>query len=909
MEAHKVRFVRCPGCLQLLVEYPSIPVYQCGGCGAVLRAKNRAASTVSTNTESGEQKGFSNNLLGDPQDNKLICTDGQKIAPSSDAQSSVVPEKITSASEERTMPASKNVDSGKHVDMECSLVGGNITNSDVRIGYINNEDEGAVSNSSLGSMRKIENVGTDGNANNEKCFITHDGSISNEVCTTPSMIDVDLGAGSNSNLTGEVESLVEGKCSLSNNNVNCQEIVAGCQPDGETESRSNNVNCQEIVAGCQPDGETESRSNNVNCQEIVAGCQPDGETESRSNNVNCQDIVAGCQPDGETESRSNNVNCQEIVPGCQQDDVTESKSNSFSAGTKDRSQPCEGLQVESHEDLIEELVRSLSLSDDEQDFVDIADNSELNDALRSQIGSCRFSSGNKTSDAPRADPHGQLIEGLEMSFSDAEELLDQNVMVAHNEIVENVSLDDDGKQKHILDMGGANSYEESVPPLDDGHIKPGQNFQQNELAAVSMKEKEEGHLEEINVANHAEADSGTVPVQSNLSTESFCAVMPPSCDKTTEEESKTYIGRKLCQGLSLDSEEFRSIQNFIESQMDGTSSSLSSGSPSHVGMEHKKSNKFNKIDCLERLKKMEDLRDQLNQLCSQKGLGDRYKSKGFEHLQQQSSYKHIEHHPCGFDDDSMLSSGTIDPYYDHEKPPKYQSPVPFSPTRSCCHYGHRQPHIPYNCSAWEFNSYYQSSYAGSTILEQESLSSSYKEQKRAVRKHILRSLSGASPFTICNGCFNLVQVPSNIYVSKRKVAKFQCGWCSKALVLSFPATHSEDAKFSEEVNQKPSKRVHSRVVNMDGAESFSAKCSRGDPMSISTEECGASFSRSLSGRTSPAIDVPGSGKKVSESALHWLMGYDSASQLLRHSRVFDDGYDSFESMVPVSKRVSRRKNL
>jgi len=38
------------------------------------------------------------------------------------------------------------------------------------------------------------------------------------------------------------------------------------------------------------------------------------------------------------------------------------------------------------------------------------------------------------------------------------------------------------------------------------------------------------------------------------------------------------------------------------------------------------------------------------------------------------------------------------------------------------------------------------------------------------------------------------------------------------------------------------------------------------------------------------------------------MGYDSASQLLRHSRVFDDGYESFESMVPVSARVSRRKN-
>ncbi|KAL5205713.1 hypothetical protein ABZP36_033922 [Zizania latifolia] len=811
MEAHKLRFVRCPGCLQLLVEYHSIPVYQCAGCGAVLRAKNRVVPAVNTNTESGEQKEFSNNSLGDPQNNKLISTDGNQIAPSSDAQCSVAQEKITFASEERTMSPTNISESGMYVNMECSLVAGNVSNSDVTIEDIHDGDEGIVSNSSLDSMGKVDNIGTDGNVNSEKGFITHDGSISNEVGTTPSMVNMDLGAGSNCNLTGEVEILVEGKCCLGNNNVNCQEIVRGCQPD----------------------------------------------------------------------------------------DVTESKSNSFCASTKDRSQPYEGLRVESHEDLIEELVRSLSLSDDEEDFVDIEDNSELNGVLRSQMGSCRFSSGNKMNDAPRTDPHGRLIEELEMSFSDAEEPLDQSVMVARNDTVESVSLD----------IGGANSYEETILPLDEGHLKSGQNVQQNELVAVSVEEKEEGHLEEINVANHAEAGNGTVAVLSNLSNEEFCAIMQPSYDKRKEENPNTYIGRELRQGLSLDSEDFRPIQNFIESQMDGTSSSLSSGSPSHGDLEYKTSNKFKKIDRLERLKKMDDLRDRLNRLSSQKGLGNMYKSKGFECLQQQSSYKHIEHHPCGFDDDSILSCGTIDPYYDHGKPPWYPPPVPFSPTHSHRHYGHRQPHIPYNCSAWEFNSYYQSSYAGSTILEHESLSSSYKEQKRAVRKHILRSLSGASPFTICNGCFNLVQVPSDIYVSKRKIAKFQCGRCSKALMLSFPAAHSEDAKFSKEVNQTPSKPVHSRVVNMEGANSFSAECSRRDPLSRSTEECGASFSRSFSRRTIPAVDASGSGKKASDLALHRLMGYDSASQLLRHSRAFDDGYDSFESMVPVSNRVSRRKNL
>ena len=78
-----------------------------------------------------------------------------------------------------------------------------------------------------------------------------------------------------------------------------------------------------------------------------------------------------------------------------------------------------------------------------------------------------------------------------------------------------------------------------------------------------------------------------------------------------------------------------------------------------------------------------------------------------------------------------------------------------------------------------------------------------------------------------------------------------------------------------------------------------------DPVSID-EEYGAS-SRSLSTQAGSSLVATQSSKKASESALHRLMGYDSASQLLRHSRVFEDRYDSFESMVPVSSRVSRRK--
>ncbi|XP_073051967.1 uncharacterized protein [Primulina eburnea] len=40
-EPAKVRLVRCPKCENLLPELPDFPLYQCGGCGAVLKAKKK----------------------------------------------------------------------------------------------------------------------------------------------------------------------------------------------------------------------------------------------------------------------------------------------------------------------------------------------------------------------------------------------------------------------------------------------------------------------------------------------------------------------------------------------------------------------------------------------------------------------------------------------------------------------------------------------------------------------------------------------------------------------------------------------------------------------------------------------------------------------------------------------------
>uniref|UniRef100_A0ACD5W635 Uncharacterized protein n=1 Tax=Avena sativa TaxID=4498 RepID=A0ACD5W635_AVESA len=1107
MEAQKLRFVRCPKCHQLLVEYPSIPVYQCGGCGTVLRAKNRGVPVTHPDQGSGEQNNSPLSLEGSIQTSKSISSDEQKVVLAyTEPSENVVEGSISSVSKDdiscenvnpqRTLSVGESATSGEVGGEECcSPVDGNAPNPELMIKEA--DDKGTEANSSLKLIENVQNVEVTESGKGEKGYSMDDASVGSKVAAVHSMESDELADHCN-NVRGEIESMDEQKLSASNKNMNCHEVAETNKLYKEDEAKFNNMLSQR----------------------------------------------------------------------------------------EDKSQPYEGLLIESYEDLIEELERSLSLTDDEEDFSDAADNNGLNDALHNQISSRRFLSAGKLNDDPRSDPHGRLIEELERSFSDAEEPLEHHVGVAEKDIQdevhgkehdkdqqflvnetantcegsmssadiehiqseqkfqqnkltadgteekeegwtgddtkidyvhgnehavltnkdipdiihenehdkdhlyldtesanpcegsissfdeghlkfgqnfqqnepttdgpkekEDVCIDDYNKincfhaNEHIvvtnkviaerihenehdsknnsvhgidhvvltskdipdtihenehdkdpqyLDTESAKPCEGSISSIGDGHLKCGQSFQQNELTTDGLKEKDDSYIQDDNKINcfhanehvvvtnkdiayrihenehdksminphylgaesanlseggispfsdghlksresfqqheltpdvteekkagHTEDDNMTICVQadrpvavagfSSLSNERIHS-KSPSFVKKKEEISCRYRASLLRQGLSLDAEDFNSIQNFIESQMDGTSSSLSSGSPSQGDLVLKTSNNVKTVDQLERLKKMDGLRDQLNRLSIQKGLEKRYQKKDLEYQPQQLHTYDAEQQFQSFDADSNPSSCTLDSYYGHRKPPMYPPPNPFSPAHSYAHYhfGHAQAHIPHNFDAWEFNSYYQSSQGGSSILDHDSLKSSFKEQKRVVRKHILRPLSGASPYTVCNSCFYLVQMPSDIYISKGKIGKMQCGKCSRVIVLSVPAVKHADANLSKELTQKSSK-TDNRIVGRTESASY--------PVGVS-EDYGASFTRSLSTRAGQALAATQSSKKVSDSALHLLMGYDSASQLLRHSRAFerhsrafDDGYESFESMVPVSNRVSRRKNM
>jgi len=1038
MEPHKLRFVRCPRCNQLLVEYPSIPVYKCGGCGTVLRAKHRAVPVAQAGSGSDQCNSFPNSLQGSPQSSKSICSDEQKAASTVDhSREAMVDGSIPStigkidpckgAIPKRAKSAADTLTRDEDLSEEAgSLIDGNIQNSEEdMVKEIHGKDSGADTSSNL--TEKLGNLDTSENPNGGKVdgFSTSDVStlngktevihkeerlqsyegmqveshealieelerslsfssddeyfsdkaenvglsdtLRNQMGSRRFMLGVKANDASRNDPHGRLIEELEMSFSDAeepmeqhailvervHGNVHdmhpqnlgaesahpCEESFSSLD-DGHlkykqtcheeirligndhkvkeecnTEKNSTVNHAAEDIANSSSESAKDWQSIDVEIAdpcEVSASLFVDGNIKDNSN-----DAMEECHM--EDDSTTNRVNGNAHIMLADEDIVEVSHENGKDQQFKDAESvhPFEGnvsLIDDGNEKLKQSLQRNDLIAVVTQETEECCMEDENANSYVHGIENLVISNDD-ISDRPCGN-EGLMADcrsGSHMENDNMANTVDanKNVAAADDHIVERVDNNEaslhsgdmantDGKDQQSLEAEGTDLVEEVFSSLNTGHIKSEHCLQQNELISDGTKEKEEADMEDSN----ASATVARISSWSYKRTQNKV----PSFNKNKEDISYGYKASQLRQGLSLDSEDFKSIQNFSESQIDGTSSSRSSGSPNHGVLVHRTSTKFNNIVRHERLKKMDELRDQLSRLSSEKISEKSYQKRDPEY-QQQSNSCEIEQHLPSVDGDSIRSSRALESYYGHGRPPRYQPSNSFSPTHTYPHYhfGQAQARIPHNYDPWEFNSYYQSSYAESTILDYESLRSSYKEHKRVVRKHILRPLSCASPYTICNSCFNLVQMPSDIYVSKAKIGKMQCGKCSKVLAVSFPSVPQAHAKISMDVAQQ-SYNPDCTIPTNEDITSYYAECLTGGPVSTS-EDYGASYTRSLPTQAgSSSLAATQSSKKVSDSALHRLMGYDSASQLLRHSRVFDDGYESFESMVPVSARVSRRKN-
>ncbi|EOX95762.1 Uncharacterized protein TCM_005187 isoform 1 [Theobroma cacao] len=115
-ESTKVRLVRCPKCENLLPELADYSVYQCGGCGAVLRAKvrNREADTFSEKSEEDRLGGVST---------KSQISSEKGIVDSSDASDTDVKSSAGSLMCDQKDPEKNDVDCADRSRTESKVAG------------------------------------------------------------------------------------------------------------------------------------------------------------------------------------------------------------------------------------------------------------------------------------------------------------------------------------------------------------------------------------------------------------------------------------------------------------------------------------------------------------------------------------------------------------------------------------------------------------------------------------------------------------------------------------------------------------------------------------------------------------------------------------------------------------------
>jgi hypothetical protein len=163
------------------------------------------------------------------------------------------------------------------------------------------------------------------------------------------------------------------------------------------------------------------------------------------------------------------------------------------------------------------------------------------------------------------------------------------------------------------------------------------------------------------------------------------------------------------------------------------------------------------------------------------------------------------------------------------------------------------------------------------------------------RNHCLPVLRGA-PFVICSNCVSLVQLPTDFAVPSRGTRRLQCGSCSEVLSYSYrdPARKKLQSPFGGDEYE----------IRHQAAGGFE----QADPVSYS-EEYGLSFGISHSTSTEDGqplyVSRNSSFNTVDErmgkdGKLHRLMGYSSASELLRHS---PDLFESFDRRTPTERQA------
>ncbi|XP_020101747.1 uncharacterized protein LOC109719458 isoform X1 [Ananas comosus] len=798
----KIRFVRCPKCLQILVEYPNIPVYKCGGCDAVLRAKNQNVGGENSNSASAETDHplkHSRNISAEA----VSVSSAERMEPfTSNQQFSKVEREEEKIALENSSPNLKN-DYDLHDEGETSKHGGVV-------------ERGSGPNE-LGF-----NSSRDARDDSHRSLVEEMGSVK---------------------LTDELEESTH----YVNRSIAANDDIVD-KVGGESSKLGGNV-IEERGSGEQ--GEHSRPSSR--CSLIK-----EEEGSIRHRGKRHSDMKSADEFDEDVGDRACSDGLDESIRSA----ATRS-SNAYDGS------------LSSSEDGSSNHTHSKHHLKSRRTFRQKA-SSVASDKIEDERAASKYEKMSGDAEADRRSDKDFRDDSLKSSRrppSNHKSTSDRSVG-SDEDIVNRMHDNRDDESVKSAASRSSSTYNESIFSSEDGSSS--RNTREGYLSKSRRTFRQRAFV--ANNSNNEKEGDALKYEKRNLSVQS-------SHEDYYSASVQSFDTRR---GASLDSEDFHPMQkNLMGSER---------GPTFQWDLPQNASSKFKNIETerLARLRKMDVLRDQLSKKAIQREDHQKYHHRdgmnysGSNHQQRQ----------CFSPNSVSCTHGT---YYEQNiRTSNLQIPynqIPFTPqfSCSCCHFEDNRTSVRDSSSKSSI------SITSPSVFDSESQKSSSKEKRPAVKNHC-RPIEGGAPFVVCYICFNLLHMPTDFLISRKRLNKLRCGSCSEVLKLPFPARAFIGTQTPVEEAAHPQSKFDETIeAEAEAGASNSGDHPRGkNPVSIS-KEYQISFARSYAEERV--------GENESGSPLHRLMGYTSASELLYQSRNFDDGYESFESMIPNSYRVSRRAML
>lgn len=175
-------------------------------------------------------------------------------------------------------------------------------------------------------------------------------------------------------------------------------------------------------------------------------------------------------------------------------------------------------------------------------------------------------------------------------------------------------------------------------------------------------------------------------------------------------------------------------------------------------------------------------------------------------------------------------------------------------------------------------------------------------KRRPASRNLCRPVLRGAPFVLCSNCMKLVQLPTDFAIPSRGTRRLRCGSCAQVLSYSYrdPNRRKLQSPFGGDESSTDDSEIH------QVGDGHNTAAHQAEPYSYSySEEYGISAGASYSTEDERPLHVSRNSSfntidetSTKESKLHRLMGYSSASELMRHS---PDLYESFTRRTPNAR--------